>query len=77
MTRCEVCGNEYDQCFTVEYRGSRHTFDAFECAIEKLAPHCAHCQIRVIGHGVQKDDTIFCSAHCAGAVGAAGLRDRA
>jgi hypothetical protein len=77
MTRCEVCGNEYDQCFTVEQNGSRHSFDSFECAIEKLAPRCAHCQCRVIGHGVQKDATIFCCAHCADESGVGGLRDRA
>jgi hypothetical protein len=29
-----------------------YTFDCFECAIQALAPTCAHCQSRVIGHGV-------------------------
>jgi hypothetical protein len=76
MARCDTCGNEYDQCFSVDYQGSRHSFDSFECAIEKLAPRCAHCNCRVIGHGVQSGNQIFCCAHCAGASGAGGLKDR-
>ncbi len=76
MTTCAVCGNEYDQCFTVAYNGDQYAFDSFECAIEKLAPRCAHCQCRVIGHGLQSGGTIFCCAHCASQSGAGGLRDR-
>lgn len=61
---CEVCGNVYERAFHVEVRGASHTFDCFECAIQALAPTCAHCGCRVIGHGVDADGTIFCSAHC-------------
>jgi hypothetical protein len=44
MTRCEVCGNEYDKAFTVTPAGGGpRTFDSFECAIHALAPACAHC----------------------------------
>ena len=32
-----------------------HIFDSFECAIHALAPTCAHCSCRVIGHGVEAD----------------------
>jgi len=53
--RCEVCGNEYDKAFQVTMRGASHTFDSFECAIQALAPTCAHCNCRVIGHGVEKE----------------------
>ena len=56
-------------------RGSG-TFDSFECAIHALAPTCAHCDIRVIGHGVQAGDAIYCCAHCAEQEGATGLDDR-
>jgi hypothetical protein len=42
-----------------------HTFDSFECAIEALAPRCAHCNCRVIGHGVEKSGKVFCCDHCA------------
>jgi len=47
--------------------GAAHTFDSFECAIEKLAPRCAHCTCRIIGHGVDDDATgkIYCCEHCA------------
>ena len=73
---CEVCGNEYDKAFKVEFGDGRHVFDSFECAIHALAPSCGHCGIRVIGHGVEDAGDIFCSAHCAKASGRQGLTDR-
>jgi hypothetical protein len=75
--RCEVCGNEYDKSFQVLMSGKSHTFDSFECAIEKLAPRCAHCNCRIIGHGAEKAGRMFCCASCAAAQGAGELRDRA
>jgi len=75
--QCETCGNHYDRAFQVTHDGHSHTFDSFECAIEKLAPRCATCGIRIIGHGVQKDAAIFCCAHCASRKGAPELKDRA
>ncbi len=77
MERCERCGNEYDKCIEVVRDGVRHTFDCFECAIDALAPRCAHCGIRIIGHGVESDDTFYCCAHCAEAEGVTAIRDRA
>src|SRR5690606_19500706 len=52
MAGCEVCGNDYDKAFEVTMGGETHTFDAFECAIHALAPECAHCGCKIIGHGV-------------------------
>lgn len=77
MAKCEFCGNEYDKTFTVSIRGKNHIFDSFECAIQSVAPTCAHCGCRIIGHGVEKNGTIFCCAHCAGQKGVKELRDRA
>jgi hypothetical protein len=76
MAVCEVCGNDYDKAFEVRLQGATHTFDSFECAIHALAPSCAHCGCRVIGHGVEANGTIFCCAPCAGRAGAGELRDR-
>ena len=76
MAVCEVCGNDYDKAFEVVSAGDRHTFDSFECAIHALAPVCAHCGCRVIGHGVETDGRIFCCAHCAEQEGVPELRDR-
>ncbi len=76
MGRCEVCGNDYDKTFEVLTAGSRYVFDSFECAIHRLAPTCAHCGCRVVGHGVEAGADLFCSAHCALAKGAVGLCDR-
>jgi len=73
---CEVCGNEYDKAFRVVLDGKTFVFDSFECAIARLAPRCAHCGCRVIGHGVEQGERIFCCAHCAGALGVSELRDR-
>jgi len=69
MAVCEHCGNEYHRTFEVVMDGTRHTFDSFECAINALAPSCAHCGCKVIGHGVESGNTIFCCAHCARALG--------
>jgi hypothetical protein len=74
---CETCGNVYDKAFELILDGKRHVFDCFECAIAALAPHCEHCGCRVIGHGVEQADRIFCCAHCALSLGVGELRDRA
>ena len=77
MARCEVCGNDYDKSFEVSMRGRTYTFDSFECAIHALAPTCAHCQCRIVGHGVEAGNSIYCCANCAKQMGAQDLRDRA
>ena len=76
MRTCELCGNEYDKAFTVTMADREHTFDSFECAIQALAPQCAHCGCKVIGHGVEQGSQIFCCVHCAKHAGVAGLKDR-
>src|SRR6059058_3663837 len=65
MARCEVCGNDYYLSFEVITAGVRHVFDSFECAIHKLAPVCAHCGCKILGHGIEANDTFYCCAHCA------------
>lgn len=77
MATCEVCGNDYDKSFTVTMDGRSHTFDSFECAIHALAPACAHCGCKIVGHGVEHDGTFYCCAHCAQQAGITGLEDRA
>jgi hypothetical protein len=76
MGTCQVCGNEYDKTFEVTMAGGTHTFDSFECAIHLLAPSCDHCGCRVIGHGVEANGVIFCSAACAHTEGVGSLKDR-
>lgn len=76
MARCAQCGNEYDKTFEVTRQGQSWSFDSFECAIQALAPRCAHCDCRIIGHGVETGDAIYCCAHCAAQKGATELRDR-
>ncbi|MDX9973588.1 MAG: hypothetical protein RBU21_11445 [FCB group bacterium] len=76
MAQCEVCGNEYDKSFTVTSGGDSHTFDCFECAIHSMAPHCNHCDCRIIGHGVEADGVFYCCANCASMAGVHGLDDR-
>ena len=51
MPTCDVCGNEYDKAFQVTQAGRTMTFDSFECAIHAMAPTCAHCNCKIIGHG--------------------------
>jgi hypothetical protein len=78
MPKCDVCGNEYDKAFQVLIAGQTHTFDSFECAVQRLAPVCAHCNCRILGHGVEQGSQMFCCAHCAKQMlGATPLTDRA
>ena len=77
MPTCETCGNDYDKAFKVIVNGESHTFDSFECAINRLAPTCKHCGCRIIGHGVESEGKMFCCVHCAQDSGVTSLRDRA
>lgn len=65
MARCDVCGNDYPRPLEIRLGGKVHTFDSFECAIHRLAPVCAHCECRIIGHGVEANGKLFCCDHCA------------
>ena len=69
MASCEICGNEYRKMLEIRYQGRAGNFDSFECAIHALAPTCEHCGCRVIGHGVELGERIFCCANCAQMVG--------
>ena len=75
--RCDHCGNDYDKSFQIIAAGKTMNFDSFECAIQMVAPSCAHCQCRIVGHGLEADGQMFCCAHCARQSGETGLTDRA
>jgi hypothetical protein len=77
MPRCETCGNDYDKAMSITVAGASHTFDSFECAVQKLAPTCAHCGCRILGHGVEAGGKMFCCAHCARHTGENRMKDRA
>jgi hypothetical protein len=77
MAKCDQCGNDYDKSFKVIVSDNSYNFDSFECAINKVAPKCAHCGCRIVGHGMEADGKFFCCAHCAKQAGATSLRDRA
>lgn len=38
------------------------TYDSFECAVDAMAPECAHCHCRILGHGVEANGVMFCCA---------------
>ncbi|MFN2388756.1 MAG: hypothetical protein ABR575_04015 [Actinomycetota bacterium] len=78
MAACAVCGNEYDKSFQITTSdGQTNDFDSFECAIHALAPSCAHCGCKVLGHGHEAGGSVYCCAHCARGAGETGLKDRA
>jgi nitrite reductase/ring-hydroxylating ferredoxin subunit len=77
MAKCETCGNDYDKTFEVTMAGKTHVFDSFECAIHALAPRCPHCGCRIVGHGVEENETIYCCARCASEAGLTKMVDRA
>ena len=77
MAKCDMCGNDYQHAFKVTMAGATHTFDSFECAIHMLAPACAHCSCKIVGHGVEADGQYYCCAHCAHQQGATEIVDNA
>ena len=70
MAKCDVCGNDYDKSFEIIKGGESRTFDCFECAIHAMAPRCAHCGCKIIGHGMEV------GAHCAQQHTVSNLKDR-
>jgi hypothetical protein len=76
MPRCDHCGNEYDKSLDITWEGTTHTFDCFECAIAEIAPECAECGVKIIGHGLEANGQFFCCRNCAETAGVSGLRDR-
>ena len=56
--------------------GDTFYFDCFECAISALAPRCACCSGRIVGHGIEADGNFFCCAHCARRMGVGAAHDR-
>lgn len=76
MGVCVTCGNAYDKSFDITRGDVTLTFDSFECAIERLAPRCAQCGCRIIGHGLEADGVYYCCDHCAEKQGVKGLKDR-
>ena len=77
MPQCELCGNDYDKSMEINREGETHVFDSFECAIHAIAPQCAHCGCKIIGHGVEANEAIYCCAHCASEEGVDGIRNSA
>lgn len=77
MPTCDACGNDYDKAFQLSIGGRSYTFDSFECAIQTVAPVCMHCEVRIIGHGLEKNGRMYCCNHCAEQDGVRELRDRA
>lgn len=79
MKKCEVCGNEYEDLFEVKFKNDEpsYWFDCFECAIHRLAPECSLCGVKILGHGVEANSLIFCSAHCARSLGYKEIVDHA
>ncbi len=67
---CDVCGNTYDKGFEITMNGESQQFDCFECAIHSLAPGCNHCGCKIIGHGVEAEERLYCCDHCARQAGA-------
>ncbi|MFS0868300.1 hypothetical protein AB3M83_13310 [Microbacterium sp. 179-B 1A2 NHS] len=76
MAVCDTCGNDDDKAFTLTRGDDTGTFDSFECAIHAMAPACAHCGCRIIGHGVETTGGMFCCANCARMVGEPQVVDR-
>ena len=65
VTTCEIYGLGYDQGVEVVAYGQSQCFHSFACAIQALAPRCAHCQRHIVGRGPVATDATFCCDRCA------------
>jgi hypothetical protein len=75
ISRCDMCGNHYEEPMEVKLQGVSYTFDRLECAIHMLAPSCDHCGCRIVGHGIQAAGVCCCCAHCARQHAVSGVAD--
>lgn len=66
MPICDACGNDYQRAFQlIDFDGTRFFADSIECAAHLIAPTCAHCACRILGHGIDTPHGVFCCANCA------------
>jgi hypothetical protein len=76
MPICDACGNDYPRAFQiVTAEGRRLIADSVECAAHLIAPTCAHCGCRILGHGIETADAIYCCAACSRHDGKTGAVD--
>ena len=59
----------------LEAAGARHVFYSCACAIHILAPVCAHCGCKIMGHAIESNQTFSCCALGAHAQGATQVVD--
>ncbi|WP_199711072.1 Prokaryotic metallothionein [Tessaracoccus antarcticus] len=64
MAVCDTCGNDDQNAFSITRGSDTGTFDSFECAIHTMASRCETCGCRILGHGVERNGTLYCCAHC-------------
>jgi len=64
MATCATCGREVGCAFQITIRGETLVFDSFECAIDRLAPHCPNCGSAITGHGYRAGSELFCGFRC-------------
>lgn len=62
--RCLNCGSNIEKDYILFINGTEFTFDSFECAVNFVAPRCAHCNSVVMGQGITLSDQTFCSPQC-------------
>jgi hypothetical protein len=63
-TRCENCGSNIEKDYILFINGAEFVFDSFECAVNFVAPRCAHCNTVIMGKGIQSGEQVFCSTNC-------------
>lgn len=73
---CSLCGYVYDRAIAILLGAVQEVFDGFECALQLLAPTCAHCGRRMIGQGLGLGGVMCCCVHGAEKKGEERLRDR-
>lgn len=68
MAVCDTCGNHVAEPLSVTQGDRSGTFDSIECLAHALAPTCARCGCRILGHPVHDGPITYCCQHCADVV---------
>ena len=63
-SRCINCGENIEKDYILFINGAEFVFDSFECAVNFVAPRCAHCNSVILGPGVKQLDDTYCGTSC-------------
>lgn len=62
--RCEKCGLNIEKDYILFINGKEFTFDSYDCAVNFVAPRCAHCNSIIAHREIKHREEAYCSQYC-------------